>query len=50
MYLCISGSMLAHKFKITNPQDYGLFTLENGEGNFISTLNIWTAHSKQQFF
>lgn len=24
-------SMIAHKFKITNPQDYGLYTLENGE-------------------
>ncbi|XP_060570576.1 uncharacterized protein LOC132728894 isoform X3 [Ruditapes philippinarum] len=25
-------SMIAHKFKITNPQDYGLYTLESGEG------------------
>jgi len=24
-------SLIAHKFKITNPQDYGLYTLENGE-------------------
>lgn len=24
-------AMIAHKFKITNPQDYGLYTLENGE-------------------
>ena len=28
----IPGSMIAHKFKITNPQDYGLYLLENGEG------------------
>lgn len=27
-----TGSMIAHKFRITNPQDYGLYLLVNGEG------------------
>lgn len=26
--------MIAHKFKITNPQDYGLILLCDGEGKF----------------
>lgn len=30
--------MIAHKFKITNPQDYGLYTLENGEGKGLTCL------------
>lgn len=27
-----TGSMIAHKFRITNPQDYGLYLLVNGGG------------------
>jgi len=29
------GKMIAHKFNITNPQDYGLFKLVNGEETLL---------------
>lgn len=34
--------IIAHKIRITNPQDYGLFRLVDGEGNssFCCTLNF----------
>jgi len=41
LLICIPGSMIAHKFKITNPQDYGLCTLENGEGEFGVVLLLF---------
>ena len=31
-HFVFTGSMIAHKFRITNPQDYGLYLLVNGEG------------------
>lgn len=31
LFVC-TGSLIAHKFRITNPQDYGLYLLVNGEG------------------
>ncbi|XP_022332135.2 protein sprint-like isoform X3 [Crassostrea virginica] len=33
-------SMIAHKFRITNPQDYGLYLLVNGEETRLSDMNI----------
>ncbi|XP_056021245.1 uncharacterized protein LOC130054716 isoform X3 [Ostrea edulis] len=33
-------SMIAHKFRITNPQDYGLYLLVNGEETRLVDMNI----------
>lgn len=33
-------SMIAHKFRITNPQDYGLYLLVNGEETRLGDMNI----------
>lgn len=33
--------IIAHKARITNPQDYGLFQLVDGEGIYISFQSIW---------
>ena len=35
LFYMIVGSMIAHKFKITNPQDYGLYQLDDGRGKGI---------------
>ena len=33
-FLFYAGAMIAHKFRITNPQDYDLYILINGQGEF----------------
>lgn len=35
---------IAHKARITNPQDYGLFKLVDGEGMYTYTVLLWSYH------
>ena len=43
--------MIAHRFKITNPQDYGLYEIVNGIGK-LKTLNsvLSNLHDIQSYF
>ena len=35
-----SGALIAHKFKVTNPQDFGLYLLVDGEGLCTDLLKL----------
>ncbi|XP_052273588.1 uncharacterized protein LOC127873694 isoform X4 [Dreissena polymorpha] len=50
-------SLIAHKFKFTNPQDYGLYTLDNGEEHKLMDMECpqslkakRLAHNKECIF